>query len=188
MNAFDSTIEYRPIPNFFGYYAGTDGSLWSYWKTSPRGRELSDRARLLKPSVQKNRNPGRRYLYLNLTDIKTGKVKTRLVHQVILETFVGPCPEGMECRHLDGNPANNNLTNICWGTPAQNREDNHKNNIYDRGERHPMCKLTDAQVGEIRRRYDAGGVLQRELGEEFKVTSSQISHIVNQKSRKRISN
>ena len=29
------------------------------------------------------------------------------VHQLVMLTFVGPCPEGQEVRHLDGNPFNN---------------------------------------------------------------------------------
>ena len=49
--------------------------------------------------------------------------RTKFVHRVVLEAFVGPRPEGMECRHLDGNPLNNRIENICWGTPSDNAWD-----------------------------------------------------------------
>ena len=49
--------------------------------------------------------------------------RQRFVHRVVLEAFVGPRPEGMECRHLDGNPLNNRLENLCWGTPSENAWD-----------------------------------------------------------------
>ncbi len=45
------------------------------------------------------------------------------VHRLMLETFVGPRPEGYICRHLDGDPTNNHLSNLCWGTPRENYDD-----------------------------------------------------------------
>ena len=45
------------------------------------------------------------------------------VHRLVLEAFVGPRPAGMECRHLDGDPANNHLENLAWGTSKENGED-----------------------------------------------------------------
>ena len=46
------------------------------------------------------------------------------------------------------------------------------------GERHPLAKLTDAQVREIRERYLAGGVMQKDLAREYGVVDSAISHII----------
>jgi hypothetical protein len=51
------------------------------------------------------------------------------------------------------------------------------------GEKHPMCKLTDKQVIEIRERYAAGGISQYALADEYDVTQSRISLIINNKSR-----
>ena len=51
------------------------------------------------------------------------------------------------------------------------------------GEKHPMCKLTDKQVIEIRERYAAGGISQCALADEYGVVQSRISLIVNNKSR-----
>lgn len=45
------------------------------------------------------------------------------VHTAGLRAFVGPRPSGMVTRHLDGNPANNHLTNLAWGTHAENMAD-----------------------------------------------------------------
>ena len=39
-------------------------------------------------------------------------------------------------------------------------------------------KLTEAEVREIRRRYDAGGVKQTELAKEYEVSKHTISLIV----------
>lgn len=51
------------------------------------------------------------------------RVLGRFVHRLVLEAFIGPCPSGMECRHLDGNPSNNRLENLLWGTPLENAND-----------------------------------------------------------------
>lgn len=45
------------------------------------------------------------------------------VHRLILAAFVGPCPEGMQVRHLDGDPANCTLGNLAYGTKSENERD-----------------------------------------------------------------
>ena len=47
----------------------------------------------------------------------------RYIHRLVLESFVGPCPDGMETRHLDGNRENNHFQNLCWGTHSENMKD-----------------------------------------------------------------
>ncbi len=48
----------------------------------------------------------------------------RLVHRLILEAFVGPCPRGKEsCHFPDRNPTNNRLENLRWDTHAANGRD-----------------------------------------------------------------
>lgn len=55
-----------------------------------------------------------------------GDVK-RYVHRMVLEAFVGPCPDGQECRHADDDPPNNKLENLSWGTHADNMLDSYRN-------------------------------------------------------------
>lgn len=52
-----------------------------------------------------------------------GKQVQRHIHTLVLEAFVGPCPEGLECRHLDGDAGNNRLTNLRWGSRMENQKD-----------------------------------------------------------------
>ena len=42
------------------------------------------------------------------------------VHQLVMLAFVGPAPEGMEVRHLNGNPTDNRLINLKYGTRREN--------------------------------------------------------------------
>lgn len=50
--------------------------------------------------------------YICVSLCKDGKVYSKYVHRLVLETFVGPCPDGLECCHKDGNKSNNDLSNL----------------------------------------------------------------------------
>ena len=74
------------------------------------------------------------------------------VHRLVLLAFIGPCPEGMECRHLDGNGENNDLNNLCWGTDQENMNDRERHGMTFRGSRCTRAKLTEEDIPVIRRR------------------------------------
>ena len=98
---------------------------------------------------------------------KNGRVKQQLIHRMVLEAFEGPCPEGNEARHLDGDRANPSASNLRWGTPLENAADKEAHGTVMRGGRHGAAKLTDAQVVELRRRCHAKenyGALAAEYG------------------------
>lgn len=52
--------------------------------------------------------------------VAVGKGNSRQVHALVLLAFVGPYPAGCEILHLDGNPTNNTLTNLRYGTRSEN--------------------------------------------------------------------
>lgn len=92
------------------------------------------------------------------------------VHRLLLETFVGSCPPGMECRHLDGNKLNNNLDNLIWGTHQENAQDNVK---HERGNR----KLTVWEAIWIKYLLDLQRFTQSEIAKLFGTRQTVISNI-----------
>lgn len=64
---------------------------------------------------------------------------TVCVHTLVLTTFVEPRPDGADARHLDGNPLNNRLDNLAWGTRIENVADmaRHGRNACTNTERCP---------------------------------------------------
>lgn len=70
------------------------------------------------------------HLYITLTKVK--RRRSRPVHQLVLEAFVGPCPDGLEVLHSDDVPANNVLSNLSYGTRSANMQDRlrHGNNPF----------------------------------------------------------
>lgn len=55
--------------------------------------------------------------------VQLGREHDRLVHRLVLEAFVGPCPEEMECLHFNDVADDNRLSNLRWGTPHENHLD-----------------------------------------------------------------
>lgn len=103
----------RPIPGLSGYAADAGGSVWS----SRRGKTW----RRLKDW----RHAGG-YRQIELAG------QNYFVHQLVLLAFVGPCPPGLECRHLDDNPRNNRIDNLAYGTHKENGSDYSQNHAKRR--------------------------------------------------------
>jgi hypothetical protein len=51
---------------------------------------------------------------------RDGRRRLVNVHRLVLEAFVGPCPDGMECCHNDGDATNNRVENLRWDTRSEN--------------------------------------------------------------------
>lgn len=91
--------------------------------------------------------------------------RTRLVHHLVLEAFVGPCPDGFEaCHDPDHTRTNNALSNLRWDTPSANQMDRVKHGTSNRGERSPVSKLTEQQAIEILNSPESGIDLARRFG------------------------
>jgi hypothetical protein len=68
---------------------------------------------------------------------KDGSVKMHSVHRLVLEAFVGPCPDGMEGCH--GNFRNNALSNLRWDTKSANQFDSVRHGTHSSA-RKTHCK------------------------------------------------
>ncbi len=123
------------------------------------------------------------YLHIILCD-GVGARRDMWVHTAVLSAFVRPRPPGLVCDHLDGNPSNNHAENLEWVTQKENIARGRRADVA--GIKHPMAKLTEAQVIQIRKRYTAGGISQRALAAEFGVGPSHVSMIILRKTWKHI--
>lgn len=72
--------------------------------------------------------------YAQISVYADGRRTKYLVHRLVLTAFVGPCPDGMEGCHNDGDQANNSLANLRWDTPDANGAD--RVNHWQRDGRH----------------------------------------------------
>lgn len=91
------------------------------------------------------------------------------VHHLIMLTFVGPVPDGMEVLHNNGNPTDNRLSNLRYGTRTENILD-----VYKQGG--IWRKLSTEDVGAIRFGLYCG-IKGKELSAMFNVSENTISRI-----------
>jgi hypothetical protein len=139
---------WRDVTGYEGLYQVSDrGRLRSRWtRDGTVGVEWTVR----------NPGPNPKGYVRVLLKSRDGKVVGRALHRLVLEAFVGPCPGGMEARHLNGVPADNRLENLVWSTHRDNIADKSRHGTIVRGERNNKAKLDPVAVAEIRRRRVAG--------------------------------
>lgn len=102
-----------------------------FYRVSDRGNVWSERSRrLLKPQTLAN---GYQLVFLGKRD---GKRLQFYVHRLVLEAFVGPCPEGAVACHWNDVPGDNRLDNLRWASPADNAADARRNGRVDTGGTH----------------------------------------------------
>lgn len=112
--------------------------------------------------------------------------KKKYAHTAVLESFSGMSrPNGMECRHLDGNPENNNLFNLKWGTHSENMQDSIFHGTFNfvgkPGEKHANSILSNEDVRQIREYFKDIKMTNRMIGDKYGVDLTTISKIRNGK-------
>lgn len=117
--------------------------------------------------------------HLGVTLCKNGKRKTYCVHQLILITFVGFCPNGMECCHNNGIKTDNRLNNLRYDTHSNNILDSvkHGTHVDSKGEKHGSSKLTEQQVKEIRELAISGEYTPKMIAKMFEISPKTVSNI-----------
>jgi hypothetical protein len=98
------------------------------------------------------------------------------VHRLVAEAFIGPIPAGLDVRHLDGNPKNNRVGNLAFGTRRENMADAVAHGTVRKGSAMSHARLSEDDVLTIGR-LRASGLTQREVGAHFGVTREAISRI-----------
>lgn len=131
----------HPVPGFTGYYATSTGEIWSTWR--PGSSRHHHSPLLLQCTTTKSGHKTIRARREDGTAMHVG------CHCLVLLTFCGPCPEGYECRHLDGKPGHNDISNLKWGTRQENMNDRDAHGKTARGTRNGKSKLTHQAVLQV---------------------------------------
>lgn len=169
----DGMERWKPILGFPGYEVSDLGRVRSFRRRGAAAERVAQAPALKAPTRDKDG-------YLKVRLYRDGDVRSAFVHRLVLESFVGPCPDGMEARHVaSSDPADCRLSNLAWGTHAENIGDRrrHGSNTWKRepgsyrvGEGCAQSRLSDADVLEIRR----SSLPSRLLAERFGVSSSAV--------------
>ena len=132
---------WKPVEGHESYEVSDLGRVRSFKGLGPKP------ARLTEPKAIQPASHTGGYLQLIVSD---RGVKCRwYLHRLVLETFLGPIPEGMDVCHNNGIRTDNRLSNLRWATRKENLADTHKHGTHQYGEAHGRHKLSDADVSDI---------------------------------------
>lgn len=95
-------------------------------------------------------------------------------------------PDKTDAAHSCGNHMCINPRHLRWATRIENEADKVLHGRDIRGERSGTARLTRAQVLDIRKRYDRGGVTQQQLADFYGVHVMTINSIVNRRTWRHI--
>jgi len=148
--------KWRPIPGYEGRYEVSNFG---------RVKSLKGTHKFLKPGLRNG--------YPSVLLCVGGEKKNRTVHSLVCEAFYGPRPEMHEVMHLDGDKANNRLSNLSYGTSSENQRMRVDHGTSCRGTNHHKNILTEDDVHEIR--SATKGI--RHLGDRYGVSRSTVEAI-----------
>lgn len=111
---------WKPVVGYEGSYEVSDhGRVRSVNREiiDKNGKKRSLRSVNLKGTAK---DSGHLRVFLSKEGVET----IYAIHYLVARTFIGPRPDGMpHIRHLDGNPRNNCLSNLKYGTSSENHFD-----------------------------------------------------------------
>lgn len=166
----EGELIWKDIPGYEGYYQVSNTGLVKRIKYT-RGKA----AGILSPGYKSSGYP-----YANLC--VNGKMKNRLVHQIVMLAFEGKCPDGMEINHIDGNRKNCHVSNLEYVTHKQNMR--HSATVLDSWAKHRTRKirhsriLTHEIVNDIRQLAIAGEMTQRDIAKLYYIHYSTVNRII----------
>lgn len=131
----------KSVPRLPGYFVSDKGEVFR----SSNGELLACKSVQTSPCGHRS------------VSVSSGVKKKRYqIHRLVLEAFVGECPDGMQCRHLNDVAWDNRLENLKWGTPKENGEDRVRNGKSIWGERHHKSRFSSENVVEMRKLWNEG--------------------------------
>ena len=121
-----------------------------------------------------NRNRGGCY---SVKLYNKNRVKDIKVHRLVLTAFEGQCPIGKEGSHLDGNPKNNNISNLKWESHSDNCSRKITHGTQPRGENMTQSKLTENRVRIIKNQLALKSISQTEIARMHSISVQSITDI-----------
>ena len=160
-------MELRPIPGASGYLASESGEI------------VSER-RYEQKTLKACRHSGG-YLQVGIRH-DDGRIKTRLVHQLVLLAWVGPRPAGAVINHINGDKKDNRLANLEYCSQSQNMAHACRLGLTPKPPRRhgvlaPKAKLNEDEVCDLRREA-ARGVGLTQLAATYGITTATVSKVV----------
>lgn len=170
---------WKDIPGWEGVYqASTKGAIRSLnrYVVTKGGKSWYIKGKVLKNRVASN---GYSRIVLHT------KIKKRetYVHQLIAETFLmrDYKSKKLTVNHINNVKTDNRISNLEVVTQSQNiiHSINKGNRVVAMGQSHYASKFTQKEVNSIKKIYDSGFVMQKDLADMLNVSRTCICNIIN---------
>jgi hypothetical protein len=145
-----------PCPSYPGWFATSDGRLWSARK---------------RRWVRPYRNNG----YLAVKYQWPDGQQTVYVHQAVADAFLGPCPDGCEVNHQDLDKSNNHATNLEYLTRRGNQQRARRHQSWRHATRQRWT-ITAADIPRVRL-FLSAGCKTADIAWHFGVTPESIRNV-----------
>ena len=166
--------QWRPVVGYEGWY------------------EVSDCGRVKRIKKSSGARPGRIFSLIQTHDgysrallhLSGVRARSHPVHRLVMAAFLRPCPAGLQVNHKNGDKLDNRLCNLEYVTHKENMR--HAREVLGIkmgpvGESHPLAKLTDSAVRDIRHRYGRGDVILKRLAAEYGVSIQTVASAIKRK-------
>ena len=163
--------QWKPIPGFENLYEVSDQG-----RVRSLTRRYCPRDRILQGHINRG--------YCRVMLSRKTREDLFLIHRLVLEAFVGPCPPNHVTHHKNGNKTDNRLENLEWTTQKRNVQHAIQAGAWSarKGEANPSSKLTADDVQTIRHLYAKCGCSYRKLAYQFGVSQWTIRSIIKRES------
>lgn len=167
---------WRPVVGYQGYYEVSDRGRV---RSVPRIVSFEDGRVRSYQGVLLKLKPHNQYGY-PLAALCRGRAdkRWRTVHQLVMEAFVGPRPQGQEVCH-NANNLSASLSNLRYDTRSNNARDQWRHGTMQHGATHPSAKFSDALLERVRR---AKGTVSA-IAERFRMSRTHVWNVRNSKRR-----
>lgn len=160
---------WKDIPGYEGcYQASTLGRIKSLEGKVARKNPYTGK-KFMRRVPQRILKSGEYYKSGHLSVVLEHHGVGRPVHQLVMKTFVGEPPDGMEVLHINGNPKDNRLENLRYGTRTENVLD-----VYYQGGKWRKLSIDDVQAIRFELFCGISGI---QLSQQFGVSPQVISKI-----------
>ena len=160
---------WRPIPSLGGAYEASDAGTI--------GRALAARGTRPGRVLAQQRLPAG---YMTCSVWLGNRGRTKLVHRLVAEAFLGPCPEDYEVNHRNLDKSDNRPANLQYVTRSLNQLHRAFEGI-GRGSTNGSPRLDEEDGRAIRRRHADGEGCKR-LGAAYGVSWGTIRSIIKRRS------
>lgn len=169
----EDSEEWLPYPSDPNYMVSNQGRVKHLSYVSTSGRRMKER---IIPGVLHQDG----YIVVTMV-LGNSKYKQISKHRIVAETWIPNPLNKPEVNHVDGNKQNNSVENLEWVTSAENQQHATHQHLQPTKIVTYKGKLSKSQRDEILLRYSTEDISRRALAQEYGVSHTTISSLINNK-------